>query len=122
MLQLFMGGGQKDKNVNAGTTDCSALLEVLTKCKKLKVPQDAKMLADKVKHLSCSRSLAGAWCIKLLPNGYICWEWLVFAMHPARYLRGVHKDSGKFSLLHHLLGEQCQNILQQIALELSTVW
>ena len=45
--------------------------------------------------------------------------WQMFAMHPARYLRGVHKDSSKFSLLHRLLGEPCQNILQQTAVELS---
>ena len=40
-------------------------------------------------------------------------------MHPAMCLRGVHKDSSKFSLLHRLLGEPCQNIFQQIAVELS---
>ena len=47
----------------------------------------------------------------------MCWVWQVFAMHPARNLRGVHKDSSKFSLLHRLLGEPSQNILQQIAVE-----
>ena len=42
----------------------------------------------------------------------------MFAMHPARFLRDVHKDSRKFSLLPRLLAKLSQNILQQIAVEL----